>query len=244
MATFTITIEDKTNLPPDQLGRLDIEVNHGQSYTFGSANFTIDTVPQYSDPENDNPLTLKIYNYPNTSHQIQLLGVEITENQQISFTDIISGNLTFVPDNAILTEEEFIFNFDIADEGSSTFSGLEGTVSILINARTNEPPSSVGDGEATVIDNEIITFTETMFTSTTPAYSDPESDSPSLLKIISLPSKGTIKLNNVNVEANQIISFVDINNGLLTFQPNDVTSLELDNFEFQIADSGSNIFVG
>jgi hypothetical protein len=244
MATFTITIEDKTNLPPDQLGRLDIEVDHGNNYIFGSSNFTIDTIPNYSDPEGDNPKTLKILNYPNTSHQLQLNGIEVTEAQEISFTDIISGNFSFVPDNSIITEENFTFNFDIADEGSETFSELEGTVNILINARTNQPPSEVGDGEATVIDNETITFTETMFTSTTPAYSDPESDSPSLLKIISLPTKGILKLNNVDVEANQVISFVDINNGLLTFQPDDVNNLELDNFEFQIADSGSNVFVG
>lgn len=245
MATFTITVQDKTNLPPDQIGDLSLTLEYSVPYTFTEDDFTINTNPQYSDPENDAPLKLKITDYPSdNSNQLLLNNIEVSENDEIDFTDIINGNLIFQSDSSIISENTFSFNFDIADSGSETYSGLEGLVLITVNEQVNLPPSQIGDGEVTIDDDQILTFTESMFTDTTPEYSDPESDPPSKLKIVSLPSTGEIRLNNVPIMINQIIDFSDINASKLKYFPDDVTTTSLENFEFQIADSGSNNFIG
>ena len=83
------------------------------------------------------------------------------------------------------------------------------------------------------------------FTSnTTPAYADPEGDVADKLKIIDLPSTGSLQFNGIDVSANQIINFSEIASGYLTYVPDlgIITNQSLD-FNFAIADLGSGIFV-
>ena len=244
MANFLITIQDKTNLPPNQIGNIQKTIDYNTVHTFTYDNFITETNPLYNDPEGDEPYKLKIVDYPNSSHQIQLNGIEISEDDEILFTDIVNGNLTFVFDNSIITRDGYTFKFKISDEGSEQFSTGIGTCQMNVRPKKNEPPTEVGDGDETVDELDALVFTEAMFTATTPAYSDPESDPPGKLKIVSLPTKGTIYLNNIPVQTNQIIDFTDINTGKLVFISDEINQNELDNFEFQIADTGSNIFVG
>ena len=53
---------------------------------------------------------------------IKLNGVPIVINQTISFTDIASGLLTFVPDLTVTTGDIQTFEFEIADAGSGIFT--------------------------------------------------------------------------------------------------------------------------
>jgi hypothetical protein len=246
MATFTITVEDTINLPPDQIGNLSLTITDQDTYIFTSADFTTNTNPRYSDPEEDSAETLKIVSLNLGDNILKLNGIEVTEDDEITFVDIDDGDLTIegVIETGISAVNERSFNFDIADSGSSTFSGLEGTVSVNILQQVNLPPSEVGDGEINVAEDNVITFTESMFTATTPAYSDPESNPPSKLKIVSVPSNGDIKLNGVILNNNAIVSFDLIRLGALQFFPDNVNEDTIDTFEFQIADTGSNIFVG
>jgi hypothetical protein len=245
MATFTITVEDRNNLPPDQVGNLKLQLSYNELYIFSFEDFTTNTNPVYSDPENDDPFKLKILDYPdNNSNQLLLNGVEVVENQEITFVDIVSGNLLFQADDNILTSDSFSFTFTISDIGSEQFSEDSGNIKISIAEKQNEPPTEVGDGNASLEDTEILVFTSDMFTNTTPAYSDPESDPPSRLRIISLPDTGEILLNNIPIIASQVINFEEVIQGNLVYVPNDVNEQTLSNFEFELADSGSNIFVG
>ena len=113
-------------------------------------------------------------------------------------------------------------------------------------AYTNQPPVSVGDGAETTSYGTSIVYTRAMFTTnTTPPYSDPEGDAALNLKVISLPTIGTLKLDSVDVVLNQVISFTDIDAGLFTYIPDNSTQTAYnDPFDFQIADAGSGIFVG
>lgn len=117
---------------------------------------------------------------------------------------------------------------------------------VNVTAYENQPPSSVGDGSSTIDYGETLVYTRAMLTSAlSPAYSDPEGDPADKLKIITLPGKGKLKLNGVDVIINQIIDFTDIDNSLLTYVPdNGTTASYSPTFEFQIADTGSGIFVG
>lgn len=117
---------------------------------------------------------------------------------------------------------------------------------LTINEQQNLPPSQVGDGAKTIDYGQATPFNRADFTTNTvPPYSDPEGDAALNLKIIALPSEGTLKLNSETVVLNQIISFTDIDDGLFIYQPNNSnTTIYNDPFEFQISDAGSNTFVG
>src|SRR5690606_18377166 len=103
----------------------------------------------------------------------------------------------------------------------NTYSGLTpGIITYIVSEKANEPPSEVGDNSLTTNYGVTIVFTVANFTTgTTPAYSDPEGDTASKLKILTLPSTGNLKLNGINVSINQVIDFSDINTGLLTYVP-------------------------
>jgi hypothetical protein len=127
------------------------------------------------------------------------------------------------------------------DAGSLTYAGLVGTVTFNVASDINDPPDAVGDNTLITNYGVSIVFTAADFTTnTTPAYSDPEADPAYLLRVDSLPSEGTLKLNGVDVTLNQEITFVDIAAGLFTFVPNaaNINSYNVD-FDFSIQDSGS-----
>ena len=115
-----------------------------------------------------------------------------------------------------------------------------------VDGYVNQPPSQIGNNTLSLDNSEVHTFTKANFTTeTTPPYIDPEGDEPSNLKILSLPSEGILKLNNVDVQLNEIISFSDIILGLFTYESNgNNQAAHTPTFDFTISDEGSNIFVG
>ena len=110
----------------------------------------------------------------------------------------------------------------------------------------NQAPSSVGDYSTLNVDanavNEIVLSSSFFTTDTSPAYSDPEGDAPYELKILSLPSKGVLKLNGVDVTVNQIISFTDIDSNLLKLDVSNTTTSGSTSFNFAVSDAGSQNF--
>jgi hypothetical protein len=117
---------------------------------------------------------------------------------------------------------------------------------VTTSSYTNLPPSQVGNGSATTDYGTTYTFTVANFTTeTTPVYADPEGDNAANLKILSLPANGELFYNSNPVTVNQVIPFSGIATGLFTYVPDDsITTLYNDTFNFEIADSGSGIFVG
>lgn len=245
MAQFTITIGSKTNNPPNQIGDLFLTLDYNELYVFSINDFTINTVPVYVDPDGDLVENIKIISLPSVG-TLTNDGINVSINDEISRTVIESGLLKYQCDPSDLDGYvDTDTTFDISDEGSSTYSGLTpGVINITVGAKPNDPPSQVGDGSAVINYGETLVFTSAMFTTdTTPIYIDPEGDAALLLKILSLPTDGEIQLNGVAVTINQVISFTDIDNGLLTYVPDLVdTNGDVENFTFSIADAGSGIF--
>jgi hypothetical protein len=136
------------------------------------------------------------------------------------------------------------FTFKFNNININNFFQEMATFNININAQTNLPPSSVGDGSKTTPHSTTIIFTRDDFTTNTiPPYADPEGDNAKLLKILSLPAGGTLKLNNTPVVVNQIIDFADIDLGNLTYSPDPAnTTARVEPFTFSIADAGSLTF--
>lgn len=122
MATFQINVNAYVNLPPDAIGDNELTTDHLETVVFTQADFTTNTTPPYDDPEGDGPYKLKVKTLPSQG-LLKLSGVNVTVNQEILFTAINSGLLTYVPSS----EEdayEVDFDFDISDLGSEQFSGL------------------------------------------------------------------------------------------------------------------------
>tara|TARA_R110002020_G_scaffold111196_4_gene256795 strand:+ start:922 stop:1578 length:657 start_codon:yes stop_codon:yes gene_type:complete len=137
--------------------------------------------------------------------------------------------------------ENSVFKFN--NTNINNFFGEMATFNINIDAQQNLPPS-IGDGARSTSYNTAITFTVADFTTnTTPAYSDPDGDAAKLLKILTIPSRGALKLNGNTIKANDIIEFKEIASGLFIYVPDaEATSAQMEPFTFAIADEGSLIF--
>lgn len=242
MATFTVSINAAVNQPPSQTGLYEFTVTQSNVKVFTVANFTTDTNPPYVDPEGDSLFKIQIKYGGLLTGTLQLNGVNVQNNDEILATDIQAGLLTYTASPVFSGTETF--GFVPADSGSQSY-GPVGYVRALVEEEVNQPPSEVGDGSETIDYGETLVFTPDMFTvDTIPPYSDPEADAAFLLKILSLPVDGTIKLNGANVVANQIIPFTEIAAGNLIYVPDLAdTDGDLESFNFAIADSGSGIFV-
>lgn len=122
MATFTVTVDSYTNLPPTSIGDGAETTNYGTALIYTRAMFTTNTVPPYADPEGDAALNLKILDLP-AEGELQFDTVPVIINQIISFADIDLGKLTYVPNSGNQNAYNASFNFEIADAGSGIFVG-------------------------------------------------------------------------------------------------------------------------
>lgn len=115
---------------------------------------------------------------------------------------------------------------------------------IISAAYINRPPSQVGNYTLNVLNRATGTvLTLAMFsTDTTPPYSDPENDPVNAVRIDTLPNLGTLKLNGVNVTANQIILATAINANQLTYDSPDQNAISNALFTFSVRDNGSMQF--
>lgn len=244
MATITFAYDEKENQRPSQSGRRILSLEHNQLYTFTLADFTTLTSPPYADPEGDALEAVKISALP-VKGVLLLSSNPISVNDEITSAQLSAGNFQYQADPATTTYyKDSSATFQVSDTGSSLFRlGFESLV-FSVAEQENQAPSVVGDGSMTLDYGETGTFTRAMFTSqTTPPYSDPEGDSALNLRIDSLPTLGSIRLNGVAVISGQIINFDDIDDSLLTYVPdlND-TDGDLQGFTFSIADEGSSNF--
>lgn len=107
----------------------------------------------------------------------------------------------------------------------------------------NKAPSTVGNYTLGVNNRVTTVLSTAMFTSsTTPPYADPENDAPKEVRIDSLPTLGTLKLNGVDVTVGQIIPISEITANKLTYvSPNQDLAASVA-FNFSVSDAGSGLF--
>ena len=237
---YTITNSGLQNGRPTQIGANALSIAFGATHVFTLANFTTETTPSYSDPEDDALSIIKILTLPSTG-TLRLNGVGISLGAQITSGQISTGNLTYVSAGF----GSFIFQFDAADVGSNSLSGLStGLITMTVQKQVNLPPSIIGDNTFVLNHAQSKTFTLADFTSgTTPAYVDPEGDPASLVKVLTLPANGNLVFNGSNVITNQEFTVSEIASGYLTYEPDIlVETLQNLSFDFAVADLGSGTF--
>ena len=118
---MTVTVSAIENEPPDSVGDNTINGTYSETIIFTSANFTTETVPAYSDPEDDAAYLLKILSLPSTG-DLYLNGTAVILEQEILFTEIDTGYFLYVPDSTITESTSLTFDFSIADAGSLEFT--------------------------------------------------------------------------------------------------------------------------
>lgn len=237
---YTVTNGGLQNGRPTQIGANSITIDNRAIYTFTVADFTTGTSPVYSDPEDDALAYIKILNRPGIGDLV-LNGVTLVNNDIVSVGEITTGNLTYVSQDNDSHYYE-VFNFDCADIGSNSLSGLDdGIMTMTVGEVENSPPDNVGDKTINLTYGQIYVFTSANFTSeTTPAYSDPEGDAAYSLKILSLPATGELTYNGNAATVNQVVLMTEIDAGYLVYNPDiSETGILILDFDFAIADSGS-----
>lgn len=121
MATMTINVQAYSNQPPS-IGDNELSIEFGATKVYTVEDFTTNTTPPYSDPENDGPFKLKITSLPATG-ELRFNNVPVAPNDEVLFLDIAKGLLVYLPDNTELDGYSGdTFDFEISDLGSQQFS--------------------------------------------------------------------------------------------------------------------------
>ena len=238
---YTITNSGLQNARPTSIGANTINIASKATHTFTISNFTSETSPAYSDPENDALSFISILTLP-ASGELRVGGVAVNIGDEILSANISTNNFTFVSNQASDVAHSVSFSFDVADAGSNTLSGLStGVMNINIAAAVNLPPDVIGDNTFILNYGDTKIFTVADFTTgTTPAYNDPEGDNASMIKILTLPVNGTLKFNGSAVIANQEMTVAEVSAGYLVYEPDLlIETLQNLSFEFAVADAGS-----
>lgn len=110
----------EANLPPT-IGNGEVTIDYGETIVFTREMFTTQTTPPYNDPEGDAAHLLKIVALPNTGI-IKYNNILVYEGQNILFTDIDAGLLTYTPDPSVTGGGIEGFEFGISDAGSGQFT--------------------------------------------------------------------------------------------------------------------------
>lgn len=244
MGTITLSIEAESNQPPNQPGVVSVNLTYNELYAFTVADFTTLASPPYSDPEGDAFQNVKILTVP-TQGSLTINSIAAAPNDIVTEAQIIAGQLEYQCDAADADGYSENFTYTTSDVGSNDYSTFAGTVSVVMAAEVdNLPPSTVGNGSATIGYGETLVFTRAMFTSaTTPAFSDPEGDPALYLKVTSLPALGELFIDGIEVATDEIIDFDDIDAGLFTYVPDLAdTDGDLQGFTFAVSDTGSGQF--
>ena len=80
---YTITNSGLQNGRPTQIGANTISLAYGATHVFTLANFTTETTPAYSDPEDDALSLIKILTLPSVG-TLKLNGIDVIVGQQIT----------------------------------------------------------------------------------------------------------------------------------------------------------------
>jgi photosystem II stability/assembly factor-like uncharacterized protein len=177
------------------LGAVAVAGAEDTTVSFSTALFTT----QYSDEEKDPFTSLTVSTLPATG-SLKLAGAAVTAGQVIPVADL--GSLTYTP----ALNETGAKTFTVRASDGSVLS-LPTTVTVILGG-SNDAPSLAAVTKSINEDNTL-TFALADFYTVTPAtskFSDPEGAALSSLKILSLPTAGTLKNKGPGVDATNVVA--------------------------------------
>ncbi|MBD2365063.1 tandem-95 repeat protein [Anabaena minutissima FACHB-250] len=198
-AVVSLTIGGFNDAPV--ISNINKSGNEDAVITFTSADF----ISAFSDVDGDSLSQIRITTLPSNG-VLQLNGLEVVTGQEIPVSELDS--LTFTP--APNFNGTVSFNWNAAD--GSTYANTGALVTIAI-APVNDAPV-ISNINKSGNEDTVITFTSADFTS---AFSDVDGDSPSQIRINTLPNNGVLQLNGQAVATGQEIPANELDS--LTFTP-------------------------
>ena len=173
-------------------------------YTFTADDFN------FSDPDTGDALSsVKITSLP-TAGTLTLDSTAVMTNQPVPKADIAGSKLRFTPASNASGDAYASFTFKVND--GTEDSAANYNMSINVTA-ANDPPTAANKTVATAEDTPY-TFTVGDFN-----FSDPDGDDLSDVRIVSLPTAGTLALDSATVTRNRQVPRADIAAGKLRFTP-------------------------
>ena len=209
------------------------------TYNFKFPDFIYD----FHDIDDDSPCRLVLVSLP-TKGTLSYKGDVIVDSQlpfQIDSCD--ADHLAYNIEPIDYGEDSFDYRIVDSNINNPKISNMA-TFRINTTARPNQPPSNVGDQDITIAYNTVETLTTAMFTTgTTPPYADPENDPAFRVKILTLPTVGTLRFNSTLATVGQEILVSQISQGLLEYHSDPAQTAGYTTlFEFAVSDTGSQQF--
>ena len=166
--------------------------------------------------------------------------LDSNENGLLLFRKIGTPYITKKVQGIVIANSTLSFKFSIIEDSISSLKSNVATFSLIPQGNTNvEPPyvnqpPTVGNLNFNITHGSSLTITESNLLST---YSDIEGDLPKELKVVSLPSEGSLFYNNALVTVGQVVNIFE-----LTYNAS-VNNLSYTvTFNYAISDEGSNSF--
>lgn len=203
--TLTVNVGAVNDAPT--AGNSNITVTEDVTYQFSTGDFNT----AYLDEEGNAFSGIRITGLE-TAGSLKLNGIDIAVNDIVSSAALTSSLLTFTPSANATGSNYATFTFSVSD--GATFSTASYTLTIDITP-VNDSPTG-GSNSITASEDAGYVFAVADFNV---AYTDNESEPFDGIRIITLPATGILKINNVDVAINTIISATDLNASLLTFTP-------------------------
>jgi len=170
---------------------------------------------------------------PSNLGMLKIDGIPVTVSQLISVSDINSGKLSFIP---ALNYSGSIPAFKWNGHTATNKASLDEQVSLNV-AALNDAPTGADNEVLIRVNHPGYVFTEADF-----GFSDSADNNLHTfhsVKIVNLPSSGSLKLNETAVNEGQFISADAIRGGQLKFVPGtNETGKPYTSFNFQVKDNG------
>lgn len=221
--------------PPSGADR-SVSMLEDTTYTFTRADFT------FSDPLDVPPSALAAVRIASLPAVGTLLhnGIAVAAGQLVSAASLSAGALRYTPPPHASGDALASFTFQVQDSGGASSGGSDldptpNTISFNVIA-VNDPPAGA-DRTVTLAEDTTYVIAPADF-----EFSDPL-DQPAngfaAVRIVALPSRGSLTNNGVAVVAGQVIAVADMAAGSLRFTPEaNAAGTPLTSLTFQVQDNG------
>ena len=226
-ATITFDFLNVNN-PPSGSDKT-IVINEDSAYVISASDFG------FRDPIDLNSFAALSITQPPINGSLLLNGSPVTQNQLITITDIVNGQLVFNPVANASGSTYSNFSFKVHDNGGTANGGQDKAV--RDNTLTfdvlpvNDAPVAV---ESSITLPEDIPQTLSLMDF---GFSDPDNHKLQSIAIVSLPSSGGLRLAGQSIAEGTQIDASDISQGNLIYTPNSNTNGS-DSVDFIVIDDG------
>ncbi len=213
-----------------------ITINEDSTKTFAASDFG------FTDP-NDSPANtlsaVKITTLPSAG-TLELDGAAVSAGDTVTAADIAANKLTYEPAANACGSPYASFTFQVQDDGGTANGGVDtdqsaNTLTINVTC-VNDAPAGT-DNTITIDEDSTKTFAASDFGFTDP--NDSPANTLSAVKITTLPSAGTLKLDGAAVSAGDTVTAADIAANELTYEPAaNACGSPYASFTFQVQDDG------